>query len=294
MKLRAPFRYWGAKVRMAPWIIERLPEHDHFIEACAGSAAVMAVKPPVDAETLNDIYHEVTNFFRVIQDPVLLADLCDLVASTPYSHIEFNRAGEMLLGQDFGDGPNAWRAWAFFVRMQMAVVPGRTGWSYGSSGVATKKANKAGRWATMPELLRLAAERFERVQITDWDIVDLIGRMDKPGVLIFVDMPYTDASRPTSTRGSSGYLHDAFPHQGFVDAMLATEHASFAITHYPDEFYDNAAPWTSTDDYSSHRNIPNGDGRSVAVERLYVLDRNPSTVSQQGSSGALDFASLTT
>lgn len=45
--MRAPFRYWGSKVRMAPWIVDRLPEHDHFVEACAGSASVMAVKPPV-------------------------------------------------------------------------------------------------------------------------------------------------------------------------------------------------------------------------------------------------------
>ena len=42
MKMRAPFRYWGAKVRMAPWIIERLPEHDHFVEVFAGSAAAVS------------------------------------------------------------------------------------------------------------------------------------------------------------------------------------------------------------------------------------------------------------
>ena len=64
VKPRAPFRYWGAKVRMAPWVIERLPAHDHFVEGCAGSAAIMAVKPPVACETLNDTYGEVVNFWR--------------------------------------------------------------------------------------------------------------------------------------------------------------------------------------------------------------------------------------
>lgn len=41
----APFRYWGSKVRMAPGIVERLPPHDHFVEVCCGSAAVLMNKP---------------------------------------------------------------------------------------------------------------------------------------------------------------------------------------------------------------------------------------------------------
>lgn len=272
MKVRAPFRYWGSKVRMAPWIIERLPEHNHYVEACAGSAAVMAVKPPVDAETLNDTYGEVVNFFRVLRDRDQAADLIDRVAFTPYSLREFVAAGDAL--DTRGDDPVE-RAFAFFVRMQMAVVPGRTGWSYGVGGAATKKANKAGRWATMPELLRLAAERFERVQVTDWDVLDLIDRLDAPGVLILVDPPYIEDSRAKSTGTSSAYVHDSFDHQAFIDAMHNAKHASFAVTHYPHPLYDGA-DLTVAGDYGSHRNIPNGSGRDVKSERLYLLDRSPS------------------
>ncbi len=268
---RAPFRYWGSKVRMAPWIIERLPAHDHYIEACAGSGAVMAAKPPVAAETLNDVYGEVLNFWRVLRDPATRAQLIDLVAFTPYSAAEF--AAALALDPTDDTIPSVDRAWAFFVRMQMAVVPGRTGWSYGVSGPSSRKANKPGRWASMPDLLQVCGARFERVQITDWDVLELIARMDAPGVLIFVDMPYLDESRPTSTGTSSAYVEDQFPHAGFVEAMLAAEHASFAITHYPHEFYDDAAPWTRVDDFASHRNVPNGEGRDEKVERLYVLAR---------------------
>lgn len=266
MKLRAPFRYWGSKVRMAPWIIERLPEHNHFVEACAGSAAVLAAKPRVDAETINDVYGEVVNFFRVLRDPVTAADLIDRVAFTPYSLREFVEAG------DLEEIESVERAWAFFVRMQMAVVPGRTGWSYGVGGAASKKANKPGRWATMPELLQLAATRFDRVQVTDWDVLDLIHRLDAPGVLIFVDPPYADESRPKSLGQSSAYVHDGFDHPAFIAAMHNAKHASFAITHYPHPLYDDAG-LTVAGDYSSHRNIPNGDGRDDKTERLYLLDR---------------------
>ena len=272
MKQRAPFRYWGSKVRMALWIVDRLPAHDHFIEGCAGSAAVMAVKEPVAMETINDVYGEVLNFWRVLRDREKAEQLIDRVAFTPYHHDEFIRAGEMLRGTPT-DGPSVERAWAFFVRMQMAVVPGRTGWSYSVSGPSGRKANKPGRWSTMPELLQLTCQRFDRVQITNYDIVELVQRFDKPGVLHFVDMPYLDESRATSTGTSSPYVHDEFPHEAFVEAMLAAKHASFAITHYIHPFYNEAAPWTAIHDYESHRNVPNGAGRDVAVERLYILDR---------------------
>lgn len=268
--MRAPFRYWGSKVRMAPWVLERLPDHNHFVEACAGSAAVMAIKPSVDAETLNDVYGEVVNFFRVLQNPETASDLIDRVAFTPYARQEFVEAGVLS-----DDATSTDRAYAFFVRMQMAVVPGRTGWSYGVGGPASKKANKPGRWSTMPELLKLASARFDRVQVADWDIAELIKRLDAPGVLFFVDPPYLDESRPKSVGTSSGYVHDQFDHGEFLAAVQATKHASFAITHYPHPMYDQAG-FEFGGDYSSHRNIPNGEGRDVQVERLYLLDRNGS------------------
>lgn len=256
---------------MAPWVIERLPAHDHFVEGCAGSAAIMAAKPPVALETVNDTYGEVVNFWRVLRDPETAARLIDAVAFTPYSLQEFREAGVVE-----SDDPVE-RAWAFFVRMQMAVVPGRTGWSYSKAGAAGKKANKPGRWATMPELLQVTMRRFDRVQVTDWDILDLIDRLDAPGVLILVDPPYLDESRPTSTGTSSAYVEDEFEHEAFIAAMHDARHASFAVTHYPHPMYDNAG-LVVAGDYVSHRNVPNdvsGVGRDNRSERLYVLDRAP-------------------
>lgn len=263
MKIRAPFRYWGAKVRMAPWIIERLPPHDHFIEGCAGSAAVMAVKPPVAAETLNDTYGEVVNFFRVLRDPLTAAELIDQVAFTPYALEEFRDA----LDAETDDPVE--RARAFFIRMQMAVVPGRTGWSYGVKGTSAKKANKPGRWATMPELLRLAAARFERVQIEQRDVLDLIDRYDAPGVLMLIDPPYAANVRPRSTGSSSGYVDDDFDHVALIERIMRTKYASHAITHYPTSLYREAG-LQSLGYFVSHRNQPNGKGRSRAIEGLWL------------------------
>lgn len=264
----APFRYWGGKVRMAPWIIERLPAHEHFVEGCAGSAAVLAAKPLSMYETVNDPYQEVVNFFRVLRNPSQCAELIDRVAFTPYSHAEFIAAAGPHEVSD-----HVSRAWGFFVRMQMAVVPGRTGWSYSVGGAAARKANKPGRWATMPEHLKKTAARFDRVQVTDWPIEEVLLRLDRPGVLHLVDPPYLEESRPKSLGSSSAYIHDGFDHAAFVAAARATIHCDVLVTHYPHALYDDG-PWKSLGDYESHRNIPNGDaGREVAVERLYQLVR---------------------
>jgi DNA adenine methylase len=247
---------------MAPWIIDRLPPHTHFVESCAGSAAVLALKPPVEYETVNDIYEEVVNFFRVLQDPQLAVALIDRVAFTSYAYAEFQRAAVSTL--DPLD-----RAWGFFVRMQMAVVPGRSGWSYGVAGLAGKKANKPGRWATMPTHLQAVATRFERVQITAWPIEELLARIDAPGVLHFVDPPYLYESRPSS---HSTYVCDEFDHPAFVAAVAQTKHAEIWVSHYQHPFYDQG-PWEIVGDFVSHRNIANGRTRSEAVERLYRFRR---------------------
>lgn len=262
----APFRYWGSKVRMAPGIVERLPPHDHFVEVCCGSAAVLMNKPQSVYETVNDTYAEVVNFFRVLRDPRKSAALVDMVAFTPYSSDDFKAAFERA-------SSDVDAAYKFFVRSQMAVVPGRTGWSYGVGGKSAAKANKPGRWATMPAHLKACAARFQRVQVMNLPAVDLLAKLDAPGTLFFVDPPYLPESRPKSVGSASAYTEDQFDHVGFVEACGRLKHADVLVTHYPHQFYDDG-PWRVLGDFRGHANVANGPGRRVAVERLYILDKS--------------------
>lgn len=270
MTARAPFRYWGSKARMAPWIIERLPAHDHFVEGCAGSAAVLVAKPPTQAETVNDTYSEVVNFYRVMRDPDLGPRLVDLINLTPYSRSEFLAARAIVISRSPHVSPLE-RAHAFAVAMGQAVIPGRSGWSFST----TTRAASAQRWASYPAALADLLARFERVQVESLDVVDLIRRYDRPGVLIFLDPPYEEDSRPTSTGSSSAYVEDRFDHGAMLEAVTASTSASFAIVHYPHPRYDDAG-LTIAGDYTSHRNRgPRADtNRDRQAERLYVLDRS--------------------
>ena len=50
--MKPPIPYYGAKVRLAPWIVSLLPAHRLYVETHAGSAAVLFAKPPRSSASL--------------------------------------------------------------------------------------------------------------------------------------------------------------------------------------------------------------------------------------------------
>ena len=93
MKPRAPFRYWGSKVRMAPWIIEHFPKHRVYVEPFGGAGSVLMRKPRAYAEIWNDLDGEVVNIFRVLRSSEAHR-LVDALRLTPFSRSEFEQAYE--------------------------------------------------------------------------------------------------------------------------------------------------------------------------------------------------------
>lgn len=70
-RLRAPFPYFGSKYDIALQIWERLGNPANYVEAFAGSLAVLLSRPePGKVETVNDYDGLVVNFWRAVQaDP---------------------------------------------------------------------------------------------------------------------------------------------------------------------------------------------------------------------------------
>jgi len=73
--VRPGLRYHGGKFRLAPWILKFFPPHGCYVEPYGGAAGVLLRKPKSYAEVYNDMDGDIVNFFRVVRDPILCADL---------------------------------------------------------------------------------------------------------------------------------------------------------------------------------------------------------------------------
>jgi len=66
----------GGKKTLVKRLLLLVPEHGIYVEAFAGSCALLFAKPPSRFEILNDTDLEVLNFFRVVKHrPAELAEL---------------------------------------------------------------------------------------------------------------------------------------------------------------------------------------------------------------------------
>ncbi len=234
--MKPPFPYYGAKARLAPWILSLLPPHRAYVETHAGSAAVLFSRRPAPVEIINDLDGNVITFFKALRDqPERLARLLQL---TPYARAEYAAAD--LQNPDLDDLERARR---FFVRATQgfnAAGTGRwAGWSPGTraGGVPTD----AHTTAAIVDHLHTFASRFRRVIIEQRDAVDLIEAHDEPDVCFFVDPPYLASTRRGLDRSRpKDYAEDTSgvdEHRHLAKALHAATGA-VVLCGYPSPLYD--------------------------------------------------------
>jgi DNA adenine methylase len=65
---RPPIKYYGSKVRRAPWIAAILPPRRCYEEPHSGSGAVLFTEPVSTHEIVSNPLARVVNFFKVLRD----------------------------------------------------------------------------------------------------------------------------------------------------------------------------------------------------------------------------------
>jgi len=186
--VKAVVKYPGAKWRIAPWIIEKLPAHHSYLEPYFGSGAVLFNKPASRIETINDLDGDVVNLFRIIRDNP--GPLCRATATTPYSRQEYDAA---FSGEPCDDIEQARR---FLIRCWMGHgfrTNMKSGWKNDVAG--REAAYAVHNWQRLPAWLDVATERLRQVQIECRPALDLIKRFNRPNVLIYADPPYVMSTR---------------------------------------------------------------------------------------------------
>lgn len=237
--MRPAFPYYGAKGRLAPWIVGLMPrEHRVYVEPFAGSAAVLFARPrPAAHEVLNDLDGNVTTFFRVLRDRE--GDLVRALTLTPYSREEY-RAADLDTTLDLDDLERARR---FFVRTTQsfnaagAAASKRASWSNGMR----RGSSQATTVADLVDRLHFAAARLRRVVIENRPAADVVALYDAPDVVLYCDPPYLDSTRTGLRESPAGdYSFDTCtePDHRELAEVLHGCRSAVLLSGYPSPLYD--------------------------------------------------------
>lgn len=96
--MKAPFPYFGGKMRASELVWSRLGDTPNYVEPFAGSLAVLLARPyPVRTETVNDKHAYLANFWRAVQhDPDAVAQWCDW----PVNEADLHARHRWLMARD--------------------------------------------------------------------------------------------------------------------------------------------------------------------------------------------------
>jgi len=191
-EIKRPFlNYFGAKWKIAPWIISFIPAHRNYIEPFGGSAAVLLRKPRSHTEVYNDLDGNVVNAFRVLRDrPKELLRLLDL---TPYSREEYERAFE-------GTDDALEKARRFIVKCwmghsQTAGLKDGEGHPGFSTAIKASGGSRARSWVSYVDALSVLVDRLRYVQIEHLPVLDLFPLWDEKNTVWYLDPPYVAKTR---------------------------------------------------------------------------------------------------
>lgn len=270
--------YPGGKTSLAPWIVDKLPEHTCYVEPFAGSAAVLARKPRSTVEVLNDADDMLTRTYKVIRDD--LGELEDRLASIPYSRGVHNEWKTHLTTREWPDDDVEAAARWFFLRYSQHSAK-----LVDQSGFKTSKVtNPASAFANAVDALPALADRLDGVIIENGDWQTVAERYDGPESLQYFDPPYADG------KGDELYTHSGeFSHSRLVNWLEDSE--SRWILSYetlPDCL--DPDPYYIVERETTYRgSARDGEATKEATERL-ICNFNPDEAEDHNDA---DQASLT-
>jgi DNA adenine methylase len=221
--------YYGSKVRVAPRIVDLLPEHHGYVEPFCGSLAVLLAKPAARFEVVNDLDGDLMTFWRMLRERT--DDLQRLCALTPHSRGEYEASWP--IEDDPDDLERARRVWVKLTQGRAGSLRS-TGWRYHEAPL--------GRSSSMPRTLAgyvgrfaLVADRLSTVTLECRPALEVIAAYGRdPHNLLYVDPPYL-----ASTRSGTAYRHEMPDDQAHRDlaAALTECKATVVLSGYPSALY---------------------------------------------------------
>ena len=251
-KVKTPFRYPGGKFYALKYLLPFINaiEHDEFRESFVGGGSVFFGKPKSAINWINDIDPKLITTYKVIQDPVMRAQLIKLVENeiaSPERHAEVKK----MIPK--GDLETAF--WYYYMN--------RTSFSgkmiHPSWGYREKRSIPPHRWA---EVIEPAGEKLSGAQITSGDFEMLITGPSRGKVLLYVDPPYFQP--PKKKHYLNGFSYE--DHIRLRDALKKTEHA-FLLIYEDCEEIRELYSWAHIYNLAFHYRV--GDSTTTGLKRSH-------------------------
>ncbi len=190
-----PLRYHGGKSQLAKkHVIYEPKNYRLFGDACVGGGSYLCVRDrPGVSEYANDMYGELTNFFRVLQDDRLYSILENRLLATPFSQSEYDRAKKHPRGPWLV--PDVDAAHAFFVRNRQSRQALEKDFATRSFRLRRERNEQTSSWNSAIYSLKPFRDRLRWVEIREMDIIDFIDLIDSPHTFFYVDPPYLADTR---------------------------------------------------------------------------------------------------
>jgi DNA adenine methylase len=225
------FNWFGGKFKRLNWLLPLLPDCVHYVEPYGGAASALLNRGRSPIETYNDINPETVNFFRVLRDRG--DELIELLRYTPRSREEF----AVATGTYAPDDSDLERARRFYVRVRQGYMSkeNNRGSSDWNKNIRTREGGGSQiysqTWVNRMEKLNSLSDRLKGVRIENGPALDVIGGLESPDTLLYVDPPYLLKSRTQGkaydnemTDADHAELAAALNRSGCMVALSAYEH----------------------------------------------------------------------
>jgi DNA adenine methylase len=199
---------------------------------------LLAQDPEGISEVVNDLYSNLTWFWRVLQEPEFFYEFKKRVEATPCSQKEFDDSARRLRG--FMHDQSWWeRAVDFFVvNRQSHQALGKDFATLARTRTRRGMNELPSAWLNAIEGLPDVHARLQRVVILNDDAVKVIRQQDDRRTLFYCDPPYIHTTR-TVTDAYAHEMKDA-QHSDLLE-VLAGIKGRFLLSGYRSELYDYAA-----------------------------------------------------
>lgn len=257
MRSKRPAIKWhGSKWRLAPWIISHLPlyhQHDLFVEAFGGSAAVTLQKPRSRLEVYNDLDLNIYNYFQVLRDQT--QELITAIKYTPY-HLKEYALAEMDQNEPSPHLPDLEQARRFYVRSMLSIMGPSVSWRNGFRRQKQVSRGKSGKGAmtsgaisfAKTDHLYIIAERLSGVLYENLPYNTVMGKYNHEDTVMYLDPPYLGSTR---SREDHAYQHEMISDEEHLSFLTLCKwyQGMPLISSYDSELYNDTLltgsnPWT--------------------------------------------------